>query len=1110
MISKNSLQVSTNRFRALAKAVGIQPGEGLATALLFGQSFGLGVILFTMFTAANSLFLAEFGAKAIPYVYLVAAAVNISIGVGFTWLQRRLSFSRLMVGTLIFLAITILLLRLGLGLVGEDRLLLASLLIFALPVWLRLAWVLGNLVLWAVAGRLFDVRQSKRLFTLIMAGAVFAIILSGLVISPLIDLIGPSNLLFITAGCLIIVLGLLQVTFNKFRDQLDRDEQIAPIDAPPQSHWSQFLRSRYILLIFTYTVFSTLGTYVLDFAFLAETKARFSDLNALARFLGNYIGITTLAMLVVSLAAGPLLNRYGVKFGLWANPAFVAIGTLLVSIFLFAFGPIGAVFWLVIFTKSSDDILVSATTNTSVRILYQPLPANQQVPLQTAVEGIISPLSMGLAGVILLLLRVFGVFTTLPIICLLLIILIGWVGVSLLLSREYSNALKQALTERRFTQETIPVLSDRSSLNVVQQALTHDQAEVVIYALTFLEENDTETLPKFLPDLLHHPQAEVRLAVLQKIETYRLVAAESQLRPMLNAEYEPALQGAVLRALAAVTGPEFVHEAETYLNAPNSTIQRETMVGLLRYGGLEGVLSAGQKLLHLVNSPHAAERILAAQVLSEAGLETFYHPLEKLLQDKEVPVRQAALRAAGQLPNPALWPLVAKALTLAETRQPAGEALIKGGAATLPVLSALFDEPNADNNLRMAIARIAGRIGGPQPIAFLHQQISFPDQAVRAQILLALSRCGYQATAAAIPQIQAQTKVEVGQATWILATMIDLGEDEVVAPLQEALHEALSQAQNRLFYLLSYLYDSRAILQVQAHLTTSSQKKAYALEMLDVLLDQEAKQMIFPLVDDSTSLKQRLARLNPIVPQDRLNQTQRLKEIIQSPETKLSRWVKACALYVVGELGLKALSDPIISMLTMPDSLLQETAAQALHKIDPQLTQIQNPKPVLSGAQRAQVEGSKIQNGFIGERLMLSTVERVLFLRSAEIFNQLSGEALAWVAQVAQELHVRPGEQFIQQGDPGDSLYIIVTGQVDVTLENGRKIDSHGPKRVIGEMALFSQRQRMASCIAATDVTLLRISREDFHALLSERSALALGVIEILAHRLEEARQAAV
>ncbi len=1094
MLNESSLQVSKNRLSTLTKAIGIHPGEGLPTALLFGQAFGLGMMMFTLFTAANALFLTEFGAEAMPYVYIVAAVVNVSVGLIFTWLQRHLSFSRLLISTLVFLVVTILFLRLGLGLrdvsIGTGGLTLTGLFIFALPVWLRLVWVLGNLVLWTQAGRLFNVRQSKRLFALIMSGAVFAIIMSGLVISPLIDIIGPSNLLFISSGCLGAILGLLLLTIYRFRNQLDHDEQSISVNAQPQKQWGFFLRNRYIILIFAYSIFSTLGTYVLDFAFFTGTTARYTDLNVLARFLGNYMGIVTLIMLVVSLAAGPFLSRYGVKFGLWINPGFVAVGTFLIALILVVFGPVGSVFWLVVFTKASDDILFSATTSTSVRILYQPLPIKHQVPLQTAVESIITPLSMGMAGLILLLLRAVGISNTLPIIYLLLAIIISWAGVSLLLSREYSGALKQALTKRRISEDTKLLLSDKASLDVVRQALTNDQADVVIYAMNLLEEDDLEILPNFLPDLLNHPQIEVRLAVLERIERYRLTPALVQLQHMLRSEEDVAIRGAVLRTLAAVIGPEFVHEAETYFNAPNPTIQREAMVGLLRYGELEGVLSAGQKLLHLVNSPHAAERILAAQVLSEAGLETYYHPLEKLLHDKEVPVRQAALRAAGQLQNPALWPLVAKALTLAETRQLASDALIKGGAATLPVLSALFDDPNADNNLRTTIARIAGRIGGLEPITFLHQQISFPDQAVRTQILLALSHCRYQATAAAIPQIQAQIKVEAGQATWILATMIDLGEDEVVVLLQEALYEALFQTQNRLFYLLSYLYDSQSILQAQAHLTASSQKKAYALEMLDILLDQEAKQMIFPLVDDSLSLKQRLARLNLIVPQPRLNQAQRLKEIIQTPETESSRWVKACALYVVGELGLKALSDPLISMLTRPDSLLQETAAQALYKIDPQLAQIQNLK-------------SKIQNGFIGERLMLSTIERVLFLRSAEIFNQLSGEALVWLAQVAQELHVTPGERFIQQGDPGDSLYIIVAGQVDVTLESGKKIESLGEKRVIGEMALFSKRHRMANCVAVTDVTLLRISREDFHALLSERSELALGVIEILAHRLE-------
>ncbi len=61
------------------------------------------------------------------------------------------------------------------------------------------------------------------------------------------------------------------------------------------------------------------------------------------------------------------------------------------------------------------------------------------------------------------------------------------------------------------------------------------------------------------------------------------------------------------------------------------------------------------------------------------------------------------------------------------------------------------------------------------------------------------------------------------------------------------------------------------------------------------------------------------------------------------------------------------------------------------------------------------------------------------------------------------------------------------------------------PKSVIGEMAILSRQPRTADCIAKTDVTALKIGYHDFWELLAEKPPLALGVIKVLAQRLDEA-----
>ena len=50
---------------------------------------------------------------------------------------------------------------------------------------------------------------------------------------------------------------------------------------------------------------------------------------------------------------------------------------------------------------------------------------------------------------------------------------------------------------------------------------------------------------------------------------------------------------------------------------------------------------------------------------------------------------------------------------------------------------------------------------------------------------------------------------------------------------------------------------------------------------------------------------------------------------------------------------------------------------------------------------------------------MLSTVERVLFLKSVDLFSAIPGNDLARIAAVTEELHLEEGEQFIRQGEHG-------------------------------------------------------------------------------------------
>jgi CRP-like cAMP-binding protein len=132
---------------------------------------------------------------------------------------------------------------------------------------------------------------------------------------------------------------------------------------------------------------------------------------------------------------------------------------------------------------------------------------------------------------------------------------------------------------------------------------------------------------------------------------------------------------------------------------------------------------------------------------------------------------------------------------------------------------------------------------------------------------------------------------------------------------------------------------------------------------------------------------------------------------------------------------------------------------------------------------------------------MISTIEKVLFLKGVDLFSQIPGEDLAQVAQIAKELYFEQGTQIIKQGDVGNCLYLIIEGKVKV-LADEQEIARLGEKESVGEMSILDAEPRSASVFADSDVVLLEIKQEDFYEMISERPEIAQGIIKVLTRRL--------
>lgn len=132
---------------------------------------------------------------------------------------------------------------------------------------------------------------------------------------------------------------------------------------------------------------------------------------------------------------------------------------------------------------------------------------------------------------------------------------------------------------------------------------------------------------------------------------------------------------------------------------------------------------------------------------------------------------------------------------------------------------------------------------------------------------------------------------------------------------------------------------------------------------------------------------------------------------------------------------------------------------------------------------------------------MISTVEKVLFLKTIDLFRTIPGEDLVRVAQIAEEVRFEAGERLITEGELGDSLYLILAGRVRVE-KNNKRVTELGERECVGEMAILDSEPRSATVQAIEPVTALKIEREDFYDLLNEKVEIAQGIIKVLTRRL--------
>lgn len=156
--------------------------------------------------------------------------------------------------------------------------------------------------------------------------------------------------------------------------------------------------------------------------------------------------------------------------------------------------------------------------------------------------------------------------------------------------------------------------------------------------------------------------------------------------------------------------------------------------------------------------------------------------------------------------------------------------------------------------------------------------------------------------------------------------------------------------------------------------------------------------------------------------------------------------------------------------------------------------------------------GRKGANGLHGHAP--SEEERIALLRRTVLFHELTPAQLQPIAAATQVVSFKAGDYLMRQGEPGDCIFILSSGRVEILAGDPDRSDDPGASVVlsslaggdtVGELALLDGKPRSASCVALAPTRCLKLDRHAFLEAARRHWSLSRALFAVLADRIRYA-----
>ena len=1046
----------------LTKFLGVEPEETGPVSLLLAISFFMGLFLATVAVAAQTLFLSDpliSEKDELPIALVVGGGLGFIATGLFNILMGRIPFRYLASFFLLLIIAATAFLEFGKDYVQD----LSQLYRLGFTLILPFTFV-SQLVFWGAFNRLFTLRQQKRVIGSVDVGMDIAQILAFFTIPIMLNFGVPVESLY-TIGLvsLVIFLVLFIILSNKYllkaatasAGVLDEKEN------KKLTIW-KFFSFRYIVLLSVFIVVSFTALRFIDYSFYNLTTTVFKP-TELPYFLSLFEAtVVIFGFFFATFATDKIQEEYGLRISLLINPLLIILFTTsaLGLGYFFGYDPtqgggdsIVYFFIMVAMSKLVINLLRDALDTPVFKFYYIPIEKSIKLDAQTKIEGIITALATIVAGALIIFINQFKIFNLLSITAFTLPLLLIWYFVTNKMYQGYRETLQNSLQRNRASVEG-HVTREFTLNSVLEKELNSTAEEKVIYGLKLMEKLEPALFETSLLKLAESDLRKVKKFAQEKIEELGLGSQQS----------ESEMLGLAKQAAGASEDSDLLS------------------------------ISA-DKLMKLGKSVRQSDRVLAAKLLRKLVSQRTIFILLELLRDADPKVRGEAILTARKVKRPETWPVMIDMLSSPMYSNQVTAALKESGAAALQVLDTAFYKSGQTDQVMLKIVQIIGHIGGEEAWQLLWKKSDYPDKRVVKQIFYSLRLTNYSAKGRERRQVIDLLDTEVGKTLWNLCAQEELPEVAHFELLKAALREELRDNYDQISLLMSILYDPQSVQLVRENVETGTADGiAYALELLDLFVDQEVKPKLLPLFDD-IAVKEKMNRLQIYFPRENYNPVQVVNYILNRDFNLNNRGTKMCAVYSSAFIPEFRVSRGLIGQMFNPDRLLQETAAWVIYNKDKAQYKVVSDRLPLRDKKflDSSIENNQLLDG-LDDGFYLG-IEMVMFIKSLSVFHGIPGSILSDLADKIVPVDLKARDKIVFNNPDENRPILIVAHGVVKLKEGASEVGTMKKGSVFGDLFQEGDPIKITEAEAIERSIIFRINLADFYFVMAKHHELVQGLV---------------